>query len=161
MYVCVCVCVRVMLWAALPLFLWGCSGGWWEHKFWYLGNWVLIMLINGMEWESNVRGEDRTKSLSHFLLVRDLISGENGCCCVVLSFARGVIIRVWNTKSQKLPNFSKNRFKFVPNHKLIYISPSLILYLVIFFFLRNVFGNTCYTQIVQIKISVAFFLIIW
>lgn len=52
------------------------------------------MLINGMEWESNVRGEDRTKSLSHFLLVRDLISGENGCCCVVLSFARGVIIRV-------------------------------------------------------------------
>lgn len=60
-------------------------------------------------------------------------------------------------KVKNYPIFQKIDSNLFPNHKLIYISPSLILYLVFFFFLRNVFGNTCYTQIIQIKISVFFF----
>ena len=85
-----------------------------------------------MEWESNVRGEDQVSPTCYWYVI--LILGEN--VCVVVS--RGHCARVallFGCEIQKLPNFSKKiNSNLFPNHKLIYISPSLILYLVIPFF---------------------------
>lgn len=154
MRVCVCVCERVMLWAALlGLALFLCSGGdWWEHKFWYLGNWVLIMV---MEWSGNRTCEEWTKSLS---LPIGMWFDFGGKCvyCVAWSLRVALLLRCG---IQKLPNFSKTiNSNLFPNHKLIYVSPSLILYLVIlFFFLRNVFSNTCYTNCSNYNFNCFFF----
>ena len=77
--------------------------------------------------------------------------------CVAWSLRVALLLRCG---IQKLPNFSKTiNSNLFPNHKLIYVSPSLILYLVIlfFFFLRNVFSNTCYTNCSNYNFNCFFF----
>ena len=91
----------------------------------------------------------RGPSLSHLLLVRHFDFGGKCVCSSVAWSLRARVALLFGCEIQKQPNFSKKiNSNLFPNHKLIYISPSLILYLVIlfFFFLRNVFSNTCYTN---------------